>query len=251
MNAVKALHSIDKAKKASELLPCTFEASVVASSSFRRIEHNMNDTNWPSVTLFTVCHLLFNFAITKYVAADNFDYLEVFKRVLRSTGDTQKQIVWHVRRAGLLEPSYVPARGDLDAAAAAALLTYNAETRTALELLALAKHPKGAPIVTVMACTQALESLTEWAIAADGYPRDWTQFFYWPCVVPPAFVLALEKKQPIATLIFIHWCAIMHRAPKAWFLDGWARRTAFAAMAEVPATNRDLLKWPMTVFVRS
>ncbi|KAI3326414.1 hypothetical protein HD806DRAFT_406373 [Xylariaceae sp. AK1471] len=245
MAAVNTLHSIrqDESRE-SELLPSAYQANVAASSTFRRMERDVNMINWPSVGLFIICHLMFHFGIAKSVAASEFDYLEIFQHVLRGSNETRNQIVVHLRRTGLfLGDTHVPVSRYL-----ATRPTYNAETRRALKLLASARHPECTSDVTIAACNQALELLKEWAIAVDGHPSDWTQIFHWPCAVSPTFVSMLRERQSVATLIFIHWCAIMHHAPKAWFLDGWAQRTAFAAMAKLPATDYGLLRWPMMVF---
>jgi hypothetical protein len=206
------------------------------------MEQNINKTNFPAVGLFMLCHCIFHFAVAKFVAASDFDYLEVFQHVLREGDGIRIQLLSHVQRSGLLEHASLPV------VRSSAAHTYHAETRIALDLLASARHPGDTPDAIIVACTQALESLKEWAKIVDGNPREWSHFFHWPCAVSPTFILALKERQPVATLIFVHWCAIMHQAPKIWFLDGWARRTAFAAMAELPTTPRDLLRWPMIVF---
>ncbi|KAI3321200.1 hypothetical protein HD806DRAFT_524154 [Xylariaceae sp. AK1471] len=242
--ALNDLYSIHRDKsRASELLPKVYRAIVTASGTFRTTERSVNPTNWPSVGLFNACYLMFQFGTVKFVAANHFNYLEIFQSAIRGSNELRKQLVAQLRRTELLGDTYTP-----DDRCLAVGPTYDAETRRAFELLASAKHPEGTPGATIDACGKALGLLKDWAIDVDCHPRDWSQIFYWPSTVSDTFVHVLKERQPVATLIFIHWCAIMYHAPKAWFLDGWARRTMFAAMGGLPAVDDDLLRWPRTVF---
>ncbi|KAI3335551.1 hypothetical protein F4824DRAFT_500778 [Ustulina deusta] len=225
-------------------LASAYHANVAASAAFRAVERAVTDANWPSILLFTLCNLMFNFAAAAHFAAPpHFDYLEVFQRVLRGTGGVRTQLLRRLLRLGIIlgeTPSPPLPAPRLDA-----------ETEAALERLASARHPAAAaPPATVAACAEALALLRRWARVVGGRPTQWAHFFHWPCAVSPAFVAALAERQPVATLIFVHWCAVMRRAPDVWFLDGWARRTAFAAVAAIaPAADYcDLLRWPMSVF---
>lgn len=57
----------------------------------------------------------------------------------------------------------------------------------------------------------------------------------------------LNERHPVSLLIYIHWCAIMHRAPNRWFLNGWARRAATAAALHLGPQWDEFLEWPRTV----
>ncbi|KAI1275597.1 hypothetical protein F5Y07DRAFT_409215 [Xylaria sp. FL0933] len=242
VTAVSALCSLRRDRsREPELLPSAYHANVTASRAFRGIEREVNSTNWPSILLVTLCNLMFYFAAAQFTAPEDFDYLEIFQHVLRGTGGVRKQILEHLISIGFLKE--MPA-----------------EAHAALALLASsARHPADTPPETVAACAEALALLRRWAAAIRCAPRKWAHFFYWPCAVSPAFVDALTARQPVATLIFVHWCAVMRRAPDTWFLDGWARRTAVAAMTVVVAASSavedydgnsyyELLRWPMEVF---
>ncbi|KAI0541967.1 hypothetical protein GGR58DRAFT_454602 [Xylaria digitata] len=240
--AVRSLYSIhqDRSREPG-LLPPAYEASVAASTAFRGIEKDVNGNNWPSILLFILCNLMFYFGASRSTALHDFDYLEIFQCVLRGTGAIRKELLMQVFMTGLVREN----RAHYSHMASPC----NMETQGALTLLASASHPDGTPDATIVACNEALVLLKRWVVTVDGYPKNWAHFFYWPCAVSEAFVLALGGRQPIATLIFVHWCAVMHHAPKTWFLDGWARRTALAAMAAIPPTiDYGLLRWPIAVF---
>ncbi|GAW23972.1 hypothetical protein ANO14919_135510 [Xylariales sp. No.14919] len=244
ITAVGSLHALrqDRAR-APALLPAAYAANVAASRAFRATERDVVDaTNWPPILLFTLCNLMFYFAASQSAAPAAFDHLEIFQRVLRGSGGLRRALLAQLSRAGFVRQAW-------GGAAAASSSSHSIEAQAALARLAGAAHPDGTPDATVAACAEALELLRKWTVAVDGRPRNWAHVFYWPCAVSQAFVLALGARQPVATLIFVHWCAVMHRAPQTWFLDGWARRTAFAAVAAMPsAADYDFLRWPVAVF---
>ncbi|KAI0816183.1 hypothetical protein GGR55DRAFT_625778, partial [Xylaria sp. FL0064] len=283
VTAVSALCSLRRDRsREPELLPSAYHANVTASRAFRGIEREVNSTNWPSILLVTLCNLMFYFAAAQFTPPEDFDYLEIFQHVLRGTGGVRKQILEHLISIGFLKETplsspfhfllqyrlHPPNAASSDSAALPPPSPLpsppydddEAEAHAALALLASsARHPADTPASTVAACAEALALLQKWAVAIRCAPRKWAHFFYWPCAVSPAFVDALTARQPVATLIFVHWCAVMRRAPDTWFLDGWARRTAVAAMTVVVASSAvedydvccsyyELLRWPMEVF---
>ncbi|KAI0433722.1 hypothetical protein F5Y09DRAFT_297982 [Xylaria sp. FL1042] len=278
VTAVSSLCSLRRDhSRAPELLPSAYAANVTASRAFRGIERDVNNTNWPSILLVTLCNLMFHFAAAQFTPPADFDYLEIFQHVLRGTGGIRMQILEHLFTIGFLKkapsaalpilaqykpnPSAVSSNPmALPLPAPAHTPLDDAEAHAALARLAAeVRHPTDTPPATVAACAEALALLRKWAVVVDGAPRKWAHFFYWPCAVSQTFVEALTTRQPVATLIFVYWCAVMRRAPDTWFLDGWARRTAFAAMAAVaPALGEEgdyggyyyyeLLRWPMKVF---
>ena len=252
VTAVSTLHSLYRApSRAAELLPAAYQANVAASTAFRGVERGEVDSrNWPSILLFTLCNPMFNFAAVRFTPATDFDYLEIFRHVLRGTGGLRTNLLQHLFKIGFLkdsQPFFLQSSSDFPNNA-----TYYAveETQAALARLTKARHPQDTPTEVVIACDEALALLRTWVFFVGGYPRSWAHLFFWPCAVSPVFVLALEDRRPVATLIFIHWCAVMQRIPDAWFLDGWARRTALAAVTVVApdTTNSELLRWPMSVF---
>ncbi|KAF2966427.1 hypothetical protein GQX73_g7156 [Xylaria multiplex] len=242
ISAVRSLYSIHQDRsREPDLLPSAYEASVVASTAFRGVEREVNSNNWPSILLFILCNLMFYFGVSRSTAPRDFDYLEIFQCVLRGTGTIRKELLIRVFMTGLI--------GENRAHYSYIASPQAIKTQGALTLLTSASHPNNTPDATIAACNEALVLLKGWVVTVDGCPKNWAHFFYWPCAVSEAFVLVLGERQPIAILIFIHWCAVMHHAPETWFLDGWARRTALAAMTAIPPTiDYDLLRWPMAVF---
>ncbi|KAI1424059.1 hypothetical protein F5Y12DRAFT_495479 [Xylaria sp. FL1777] len=235
--------------RASELLPSAYQANVAATAAFRAVERDdVNGANWPSILLFSLCNLMFHFAAAQFTPPADFDFLEIFRHVLRGTGGLRRQLLDHLVKIGFLRKEDAPLRFGAPETAPRDVRDVE-ETQAALALLASATHPGDTPAATVAACDEALALLRRWAFLIGGAPRQWAHFFYWPCAVSQAFVAALEDRHPVALLIFVHWCAVMRRAPDAWFLDGWARRTAFAAMAVIaPTTDYGFLRWPVAVF---
>jgi hypothetical protein len=66
--------------------------------------------------------------------------------------------------------------------------------------------------------------------------------------VSQEFVELLLMKQPVALLVYVHWCAIMHRTPRRWFMNGWDRRAADTAMSSMGPEWNALLEWPRSSF---
>ncbi|KAI1369981.1 hypothetical protein F5Y08DRAFT_6633 [Xylaria arbuscula] len=255
VTAVSTLHSLHRApSRAAELLPAAYQANVAASSAFRGVERGQVDSdNWPSILLFTLCNLMFNFAAVRFTPAADFDYLEIFQHVLRGTGGLRTNLLQHLLKIGFLKDSQAfVLHNSSDPNNNNHHNTYDmAQTQAALARLGYeAQHPQDTPIEVVTACDEALALLRTWVFFVGGYPCRWAHLFFWPCAVSPVFVRALEDRQPVATLVFVYWCAVMQRVPNVWFLDGWARRTALAAMTVVALemTNSELLRWPMSVF---
>ncbi|KAI1304024.1 hypothetical protein F5Y03DRAFT_395694 [Xylaria venustula] len=259
VTAVSALCSLSRDRsREPQLLQSAYAANMAASQAFRAVEREVNGTNWPAILLFSLCNLMFHFAAAaQFTEPRDFDFLEVFTHVLRGTGSIRRQLMERLIQMGFLKeppplffahdsvvppPSLTTTSHIHDGAAA--------RTHAAFALLASARHPADTSAATQLACGEALALLKQWAAVVDGAPDKWSHFFYWPCAVSQTFVSALSAHQPVAVLVFVHWCAVMSRAPRTWFLEGWARRTAFAAVATLEGYDdyHDFLRWPVSIF---
>lgn len=95
-------------------------------------------------------------------------------------------------------------------------------------------------------CAQAITVLRFWfSIMAAKLPTTWLLLVWWPAGVSPEFLLLLKNKDPMALIIFCHWCAGMHRIPAKWYLDGWARRMLKAMMDLLGSEWNFALQWPV------
>ncbi|KAI0974620.1 hypothetical protein F4678DRAFT_383096 [Xylaria arbuscula] len=210
--------------------------NITASARFRNAESRVHDGNWLSILMFGVGHIMFNFATAQSAPDCDFEYLSIF-HVLRNTAKLGAQIGVFLDKSelsGILESKR---RGF------ARLLEPN-DCLQAINQLTLAQHPEGTSEMTRRHCRYALERLAWWTRLVHGAPQIWKDFILWPASVPDEFVSALTGKQPVALLIYIYWCVVMHRAPKRWYADGWHSRIVVAAMAELGSEYDALLDWP-------
>ncbi|KAI0425540.1 hypothetical protein F5Y09DRAFT_96740 [Xylaria sp. FL1042] len=210
--------------------------NITASCRFRHTECSVHQDNWLPILVFGVGHIMFNFAAVQSIPERDFEYLSIF-HVLRSTATIGDQVGMFLEKSelnGILELKRrrfaEPLKPD--------------DSLQAINQLRLAQHPEGTPETTRMHCNHALERLEWWARVVNGTPQFWKQFILWPASVTDEFVTALEEKQPVALLIYIYWCVVMHRAPRRWYADGWHQRVAIAATSELGPEYRALLEWP-------
>ncbi|KAH8890536.1 hypothetical protein GQ53DRAFT_589932, partial [Thozetella sp. PMI_491] len=92
----------------------------------------------------------------------------------------------------------------------------------------------------------AVATLKSWLFLTRGRPRTWRDFIIWPASISPECMALFKSNDPLATVIFLHWCAVMHNAPSRWFLRGWARKIAVLALRQLnPSEWYCLLGWAM------
>ncbi|KAI1262594.1 hypothetical protein F5Y18DRAFT_146724 [Xylariaceae sp. FL1019] len=245
LRAIQSVYDIHRGSHRRKELLCTaYSESLKASEAFRHIEHQVNKDNWLSVLLFSLGHLMFQFATATLAPEDDFDYLQVFRHGLRGSGELETQVRHHVTRTPFIQDGkrLRNLHGRISGRPNHRLSAHS------LELLAKVHLAQDTSHATREACGNALYQLRLYEVAVCGQPRYWPQFLDWPCIVSDEFVSALVKRDPVATLLFIHWCAIMHQGPDIWFLHGWAKKTALAAISELSPAPEELLKWPKEVF---
>ncbi|KAH8690678.1 hypothetical protein BGW36DRAFT_364246 [Talaromyces proteolyticus] len=95
-------------------------------------------------------------------------------------------------------------------------------------------------------CAQAITVLRFWfSILAAQLPTTWLLLLWWPAGVSPEFLDLLKNKDPMALVIFCHWCVGMHRLPTCWYLDGWARRMLGAMLELLDTEWLPAVQWPI------
>ncbi|KAF2973073.1 hypothetical protein GQX73_g631 [Xylaria multiplex] len=211
--------------QSSDMHAKAIQHNITASARFRHAEHGVNEGNWLPILMFGVGHIMFNFAVAQSAPDYSFEYLDIF-HVLRGAarlGDEVGTFLEKSELSGMLErrrPEIAqPSEPD--------------NSLQAMNELSQAEYPEDTLEETRTHCHHALESLKWWTRFVRGVPRNWKQFILWPASVTDGFITALVEKQPVALLIYIYWCVVMHRAPRRWYTDGWHQRVAFAAMSEL------------------
>ncbi|RYC58486.1 hypothetical protein CHU98_g7713 [Xylaria longipes] len=209
---------------------------ITASARFRHAERGVHEGNWLPILMFGIGHIMFNFAAAQSMPDCDFDFLGIF-HVLRGTAEIGDQIgvfLENSKLRSILERR----RREIDEPSAPE------DVMQSINQLSLAEHPEGTYETTRTHCEHAIETLKWWARFVHGAPRNWKHFILWPASVTDGFVTALREKEPVALLVYIYWCVIMHRAPRRWYANGWHQRVAVAAMSKIGPGYRALLEWP-------
>jgi hypothetical protein len=203
---------------------------------FRQAECDVNKNNWLPILMYSVGHIMFAFAAAQCVPDRDFDYLEIF-HILRSAAGIGDQI------GAFLETSELS--GMLEYRRGIPELVADDDSLRATEQLSSAVQPEGTPEPTRIDCDDAREKLTRWVQIVNGCPSFWKQFIMWPASVSDGFVRALTERQPVALLIYVYWSAIMYRAPRRWYTNGWYQRVTFTAISSLRPEYDRLLEWPV------
>ncbi|RWA12451.1 hypothetical protein EKO27_g2636 [Xylaria grammica] len=187
--------------------------NITASTKFRHAEHRVHEGNWLPVLMFGVGHIMFNFAAAQSVPDCGFEYLDIF-HILRGTSKMGNEIGVFLEKSelsGILERRRQEIAQPLG----------SDDSLQAMDQLSQADHPEGTFETTRTHCRHALGRLKWWSQLVHGVPRNWKHFILWPASVTDEFVTALAEKQPVALLVYIYWCAIMHRSPRRCALLEW------------------------------
>ncbi|KAI0168878.1 hypothetical protein GGR52DRAFT_574104 [Hypoxylon sp. FL1284] len=212
-----------------------YQYHIEASTLFRKSQAEVNDANWFATLMFGLGVIIFQFATVLKVSDGSEDYLEML-HVLRSSCSLATEIGPFVQTSPImfLTGRYLRwLNSHLDET------TWNAVC--GLDSL---EYPADTTDETRSACLQSITALKEWAVRVDGYPGTWRQYIEWPAIVSKQYLDALSSRHPVALVVFVYWCSIMHRSPKRWFMVGWANRAADAAMRHLGKEWDAVLEFP-------
>ncbi|OKL63313.1 hypothetical protein UA08_01806 [Talaromyces atroroseus] len=95
-------------------------------------------------------------------------------------------------------------------------------------------------------CAQAITVLRFWfSIMAAKLPTTWLLLLWWPAGVSPEFLQLLKDRNPVALVIFCHWCAGINNLPKKWYLEGWAERMLRSMLEILGPEWHFAVQWPL------
>ncbi|KAI0543774.1 hypothetical protein F4679DRAFT_590165 [Xylaria curta] len=240
ISSLCAIHrAVQRQSESSDTYVKAVQYHITASARFRHAERGIHEGNWLPILMFGVGHIMFNFAAAQFMPDCDFDLLDIF-HVLRGTAEIGDQIGLFLEKSKL-RSILENRRREIDKVSAPADITQ------AIDRLSQAEHPKSTSEATRTHCDHAVETLKWWARFVHGTPTNWKHFILWPASVTAGFVAALREKQPVALLIYIYWCVVMHGAPTRWYANGWHQRVTNAAMSYIGPEYRTLLEWPSLV----
>jgi hypothetical protein len=232
---------------------------IAASNAFRSRAPQVTQDNWIAVLIFGITVLVYNIVVntsppavptittSMIITEDERNMYEKFYDVFclfRTTGGLGHEIGHFLKKSPLM--SFIGQRETLRPGRCG----LSAEDHQALDRLASGEHTNGLPEDIGIQCSDATRTLIMWASFVDGQPSRWMHFLWWPNAISPEFVKLLHQKSAPALLVFVYWCAIMHRGPQRWFLKGWACKAAYSAVVHLNGCYEDLLRWPMSELER-
>jgi hypothetical protein len=209
--------------------------NIEASTLFCGSQPHITEDNWLAVMIFGIGVMIFHFATAMSSPIQDVKYLELFQ-LLRHTSTLQRAVGPYFLKSPL--KAFIDIRQSMDR------YTLDDDTRRAVQRLGGVRVPDDAPEGAARACRPAVSELQAWGRRTDGHPRTWIHFVMWQGAVTDDFAALMSARYPVALLIFVYWCAIMHRTRKRWFLDGLWQRIACVAMAELGDAWDDMLEWP-------
>ncbi|XXG96204.1 hypothetical protein Hte_002485 [Hypoxylon texense] len=235
INALLMLHQWCQSPSHSSLYAAAHQHHIEASALFRTSHIEVNEANWIGILMFGIGVIIFQFATVLKASDEADDYLEML-RIMRSSFYLSAEIGPFVASSPImfLTGQYLR-RLELHLDES----TWNSVCR--LDSL---DYPDDTTEETRAACLRAIAALKEWVVNVDGNPGNWRQFIEWPATVPDEYLSALSSRHPVALVVFVYWCSIMHRSPKRWFMVGWANRAADAAMRHLGEEWDPVLEFP-------
>jgi hypothetical protein len=95
-------------------------------------------------------------------------------------------------------------------------------------------------------CAQAITVLRFWfSILAAKLPTTWLLFLWWPAGVSSDFLQLLKDRNPMALVIFCHWCGGIHPLPTKWYIEGWADRMLKSMLELLGPQWHFAVQWPI------
>ncbi|KAI1801327.1 hypothetical protein F4811DRAFT_464931 [Daldinia bambusicola] len=219
--ALYELHEWSLSTSCSDLYTSAYQHHIEASMIFRHTQPKVGSSNWMAVLTFGIGVIVFQFA-NCLKTPDMLDTCLELLFALRGSSKLAVELAPYLQTSSimlLIPPHSRPSTLHMDE------LTLNM-----LVCLDSLGYPDDTTDETKYACRHSVKALKQWIVEVNGYPRNWRQFIDWPAAVSEQYLTALSQKHSTSLVIFVHWCAIMNRCPKRWYMIGWANRAATVAM---------------------
>ncbi|KAH6608442.1 Zn2Cys6 transcription factor [Trichoderma cornu-damae] len=216
-----------------------YQHQIAASSRFRQSVGAISDRNWFTILVFAISVLVFHF--------------DIHRRAKRGLSDDEfLEPILALRGAALLGMELGPwlMKSKLLAAIRRRIAAENppwddlAEQAIANLGLVNKTSPSGPRSRAV--CHDALDKLQFWLRLTSCRPRTWLHFVWWPGAVDQEYVHLLARKDPMALVILIHWCAVMKSAPRQWFMRGWAENVARPVLPQIGPEWHEATEWALS-----
>lgn len=204
-----------------------------ASRLFRREISDVSERNWLATLVFAVGVGIFHFGISKSEPSTSI-----------------METMFFLRHASLLVSDITPwfqassLRSIIQGKLGSTVFALDVDTSLAFKGLADHNACHAADETTKKIYNAAISSLQDWLVLTCGHPRSWIHLIWWPSNLESDYMALLARRERMALVIFTYWCAVMRKAPRRWFLDGWAVRVATPIIETLGHDLDDVLEWP-------
>ncbi|KAI0887741.1 uncharacterized protein GGS22DRAFT_154146 [Annulohypoxylon maeteangense] len=237
ITALYALHESSQKTSHSNLHSTAYRYQIEASILFRNSQVEVNEANWLAILMFGIGVIVFQFA-SALEASDEDSYMELLY-ILRNSFGLAAQLGPYLHASPLMQFTKLHL-GRLQ-------LHLDDFTWAAICCLDSLKYPVDTTDEERRACLHSIAALKGWVIEIDGYPRNWLHYISWPAALSDHYLTLLSQKHPVALVVFIYWCCIMHRCPKRWYMVGWPNRAADFAMKYLGEQWDYILEFPRKI----
>lgn len=223
-----------------------FEHQLIASSLFRQAQPTIDQNNWIAIITFHIFTLTFEFSAQSTCPSISFTLVDTLK-ILRSAHTLELAASTYLKTTRfwqLISKHSVIERQEVDSHLQANLRTLSEAISEADMGLFQAVNIQDRIAILEHAC----EQVRIWAQLCNAQPKRWQHYTFWPAAVDPRFLQLVSEHDTIATLLFLHWCALMTRAPQP-SVAKWAQRAAYHAIEIINQCGEwdELLAWPLAI----
>lgn len=215
-----------------------YQHHIAASIKFRESVGAINNRNWFSVLVFAISVLIFHF--------------DTHRRAKRGLSDD-----------GFMEP-ILALRGAARIGMELGPWVLKSRLIAAIKKRALGEKPPwddlaeqaisnlqqinetSSPLLNRAIYRDTLIKLQFWLRLSSCKPRIWLHFVWWPGAVDQEYLDLLARKDQMALVILVHWCAVMKSSPKKWFMEGWAENVSRPAIPHIGQEWDDVMEWPLS-----
>lgn len=209
-----------------------------ASNEFRQSVGAINDRNWFSVLVFAISVLIFHFDIhrrAKRGLSDD-EFMEPIL-ALRGTALLGMELGPWLMKSRLLAAIKRRVEGEKP--------PWDDLAEQAISNLQLVNETSS-PLQTRAICRDTLNKLQFWLQLSSCKPRTWLHFVWWPGAVDQEYLDLLARKDQMAMVILVHWCAVMKSSPKKWFMEGWAENVSRPVIPQIGQEWDGVMEWSLS-----
>lgn len=248
---------------------------VSATSTFRTMVPSVDDKNWIACVGFSITVTVFQFDTARRAQPDDFRTIVLDTlRALRNASTLRAQIIPHLRRPIVDQTEALISRQrqaenvdrivsgpPVDEAMSSmrelirSLMLRQAQvygfeaSRINPQWSTSIEGPSPARLSEdLSSALNAAVELEQWTTRIAGKPRRWQDVMSWPSRFSDRFFSLVAARDSAALAVIVHWFTIIDRAPRRWYMDGWALRAAAVIINDIEPEWEEFVAWPRRYF---